>query len=91
MGHMMVFDSIQERFAAQVAQTPDAVAVSSGGESPHFAQRVRDEIGGLLPEDLDAVVKDIGNRRRRILREYAPGEERARLLRDLVYPRGARA
>ena len=66
-------------------------AVSSGGDSPHLAQRVRDEISELLPEDLDAVVKDIGNQRRRILREYAPGEERAQLLRDLVYPRGARA
>jgi len=30
MGHMMVSDSIQERFAAQAARTPDAVAVSSG-------------------------------------------------------------
>jgi len=78
-------------YPAVVRRGALTVAVSSGGESPHLAQRVRDEISDLLPEDLDALVKDIGNRRRRILREYAPGEERAQLLRDLVHPRGARA
>jgi siroheme synthase (precorrin-2 oxidase/ferrochelatase) len=62
------------------------VAVSSEGESPHLAQRVRDEIGQLLPEDLEAAVKDIGDERRRILREHAPGAKRVQLLRDLVYP-----
>lgn len=67
------------------------VAVSSGGESPHLAQRVRDEISDLLPEDLEAAVKEIGRERRCILREHAPGEARTQLLRDLVYPRGVRA
>jgi precorrin-2 dehydrogenase/sirohydrochlorin ferrochelatase len=63
------------------------VAVSSQGESPHLAQRVRDEINKLLPEELEDAVKRIGNQRRRILREHAPGPERVQLLRDLVYPR----
>lgn len=67
------------------------VAVSSQGESPHLAQRVRDEISQLLPEELTDAVERIGNQRRRILRERAPGEERAQLLRDLVYPKRARA
>jgi hypothetical protein len=31
-------------------------------------------------------VKHIGDERRRILREHAPGAKRVRLLRDLVYP-----
>lgn len=67
------------------------VAVSSQGESPHLAQRVRDEISKLLPDELDDAVERIGKERRRILREYAPGPERLQLLRDLVYPRGTGA
>jgi precorrin-2 dehydrogenase/sirohydrochlorin ferrochelatase len=67
------------------------VAVSSQGESPHLAQRVRDEISEALPEELSSAVDRIGEERRRILREHQPGPERLQLLRDLVYPRGARA
>ena len=67
------------------------VAVSSQGESPHLAQRVRDEISALLPEELSAAVERIGEERRRILRDHAPGPERLQLLRDLVYPPGVRA
>jgi precorrin-2 dehydrogenase / sirohydrochlorin ferrochelatase len=67
------------------------VAVSSQGESPHLAQRVRDEITEVLPEELSSAVEHIGEERRRILREHEPGPERLQLLRDLVYPRGARA
>lgn len=67
------------------------VAVSSQGESPHLAQRVRDEISEALPEELSSAVDRIGEERRRILREHHPGPERLQLLRDLVYPRGARA
>ena len=66
------------------------VAVSSQGESPHLAQRVRDEIGEVLPEELSSAVERIGEERRRILREHAAGPERLQLVRDLVYPRGAR-
>jgi len=67
------------------------VAVSSQGESPHLAQRVRDEISEVLPEELASAVERIGEERRRILREHRPGAERLQLLRDLVYPRGVRA
>jgi precorrin-2 dehydrogenase/sirohydrochlorin ferrochelatase len=67
------------------------VAVSSEGESPHLAQRVRDEIDALLPQELGEAVDQIGDQRRRILHEHAPGPERVQLLRDLVYPRVARA
>ena len=59
MGHMMVFGSIQERFAAQAARTPDAVAVSSGGvqltyrELDERANRLAHRLIGLgvRPED----------------------------------------
>jgi precorrin-2 dehydrogenase/sirohydrochlorin ferrochelatase len=78
-------------YPAVVRRGALTVAVSSGGESPHLAQRVRDEISDLLPEDLGAAAKEIGAKRRSILREHAPGEARTQLLRDLVYPRGVRA
>jgi precorrin-2 dehydrogenase / sirohydrochlorin ferrochelatase len=78
-------------YPAVVRRGALTVAVSSQGESPHLAQRVRDEISQLLPEELTEAVERIGNERRRILREHAPGENRMQLLRDLVYPRRARA
>ena len=78
-------------YPAVVRRGALVVAVSSQGESPHLAQRVRDEINKLLPEELEDAVKRIGNERRRILREHAPGPERLQLLRDLVYPRGVGA
>jgi precorrin-2 dehydrogenase/sirohydrochlorin ferrochelatase len=77
-------------YPAVVRRGALVVAVSSGGESPHLAQRVRDEISNLLPEELEAALNRIGSERRRILREQVPGEARTQLLRDLVYPRGAR-
>jgi amino acid adenylation domain-containing protein len=64
MGHMMVFDSIQERFAAQAARTPDAVAVSSGGAQLTYrdldqrANRLAHRLIGLgvRPEDPVAIL-----------------------------------
>lgn len=76
-------------YPAVVRRGPLVVAVSSQGESPHLAQRVRDEISQLLPEELNEAVERIGDERRRILREHASGPERLQLLRDLVYPSGA--
>lgn len=78
-------------YPAVVRRGSLVVAVSSQGESPHLAQRVRDEINQLLPEKLDEAVKRIGNARRKILSEHAAGPERLQLLRDLVYPRGVGA
>ena len=78
-------------YPAVVRRGSLVVAVSSQGESPHLAQRVRDEISQLLPEELDEAVQCIGDQRRRILREHAQGPERLQLLRDLVYPSGVRA
>jgi len=75
-------------YPAVVRRGSLVVAVSSEGESPHLAQRVRDEINQLLPEELEETVQRIGDQRRRILREHAPGRERVQLLRDLVYPSG---
>jgi precorrin-2 dehydrogenase/sirohydrochlorin ferrochelatase len=78
-------------YPAVVQRGALTIAVSSGGESPILAQRVRDEIGAMLPEALGAAVADLGEERRRILREHPPGAERRQLLEDLVYPRKANA
>ena len=78
-------------YPAVVRRGSLVVAVSSQGESPHLAQRVRDEISQLLPVELDDAVKHIGDERRRILREQSPGPKRLQLLRDLVCPRGVSA
>ena len=78
-------------YPAVVRRGSLVVAVSSQGESPHLAQRVRDEISQALPDDLSEVVKHIGEERRRILREHEPGQKRLQLLRDLVYPAGVSA
>jgi siroheme synthase-like protein len=61
------------------------VSVSSEGQSPHLAQRVRNEIDAMLPAELANTVEQIGVQRREILKNYAPGRERDRMLRDLVY------
>jgi len=78
-------------YPAVVRRGSLVIAVSSQGESPQLAQRVRDEISQVLPAGLDETVKSIGEERRRILREHAPGPQRLQLLRDLVYPRGVDA
>jgi len=78
-------------YPAVVRRGPLVVAVSSQGESPHLAQRVRDEISQLLPENFEDAVKRIGDERRRILREHPAGPKRVQLLRELVYPKGVGA
>jgi siroheme synthase-like protein len=78
-------------YPAVVRRGSLVVAVSTQGESPHLAQRVRDEISQALPEDLEELVRHIGDERRRILRDHKPGPKRLQLLRDLVYPTGVGA
>jgi precorrin-2 dehydrogenase / sirohydrochlorin ferrochelatase len=73
-------------YPAVVRRGPLTVAISSQGESPILAQRLRDEISEMLPHELGQAAECIGAERRRILREHAPGAERDQFLRDLVYP-----
>lgn len=73
-------------YPATIRRGALTVAISTEGESPILAQRLRDEISDLLPDELDEAVARIGSERRRILATYEPGEHRRRLLRDLVYP-----
>ncbi|HET9742049.1 MAG TPA: bifunctional precorrin-2 dehydrogenase/sirohydrochlorin ferrochelatase [Terriglobales bacterium] len=73
-------------YPATIRRGALTVAVSTEGESPILAQRLRDEISDLLPEEFEEAVARIGSERRRILATYEPGEHRRQLLRDLVYP-----
>jgi len=55
-------------FPAIVDRSPIIVAVSSGGESPVLARRVREQIESLLPEKLGALARFMGERRKAVQR-----------------------
>ena len=53
-------------FPAIVDRSPIIAAVSSGGESPVLARRVREQIEALLPQRLGALARFLGERRRAV-------------------------
>jgi len=55
------------------------VVISTNGESPALAQRLRREIDALLPLDLGPWLKDLGQLRREVLQLYPAGDDRKRL------------
>ena len=55
-------------FPAIVDRSPIIVAVSSGGEAPVLARRVRERIESLLPEKLGALARFMGERRKAVQR-----------------------
>ena len=57
------------------------IAISTAGESPSVAQRLRAEIDALLPPELGPWLCQLGSLRREVLEIYPPGEER----KDLLY------
>ncbi|HEX4021914.1 MAG TPA: bifunctional precorrin-2 dehydrogenase/sirohydrochlorin ferrochelatase [Acidobacteriaceae bacterium] len=71
------FPSIVERGALQIA-------ISTAGESPALAQRLRKEIDGQLAPDLGGWLDQLGQLRRDILQEYEPSEGRKLLLHELA-------
>ena len=71
------FASIVQRGALQIA-------ISTAGESPALAQRLRREIDAQLPEDMAPWVAEIGSLRREILASHPAGEERKALLHRLA-------
>lgn len=60
------------------------IAISTAGESPAFAQRLRREIDEQLPQDLGPWLKDIGEIRREVLASQPRSEERRLLLHRLA-------
>lgn len=60
------------------------IAISTSGESPALAQRLREEIGEQLPLDLGPWLNELGALRREIRSAAPPGPGRNRLLHELA-------
>ena len=71
------FGSIVERGALQIA-------ISTAGESPAVAQRLRRELDQQLPADIGPWLRDLGQLRREVLAMLPAGQERKALLHELA-------
>ena len=71
-------------FASIVQRGDLQIAISTAGESPALAQRLRREIDAQLPKDAGDWLKELGKLRREILAVHPPGEERKALLHQLA-------
>lgn len=71
-------------FASIVQRGPLQIAISTAGESPALAQRLRREIDAQLPPDIARWLAEVGALRREILAVHPPGEERKALLHRLA-------
>jgi uroporphyrin-III C-methyltransferase/precorrin-2 dehydrogenase/sirohydrochlorin ferrochelatase len=60
------------------------VAISTAGQSPAVAQRLRHEIDNQLPADLGPWLESLGNLRREVLATHPRGEARKALLHQLA-------
>ncbi len=72
-------------FGSVVSRGDLQIAISTAGESPSLAQRLRREIDEQLPQDLGPWLKTIGELRREILATRPKGEERKLLLHELAH------
>ena len=59
------------------------IAISTGGNSPAVAQRLKREINAQLPQDFGEWLEDLGQLRREVLAAHPRGEERKALLHEL--------
>jgi uroporphyrin-III C-methyltransferase / precorrin-2 dehydrogenase / sirohydrochlorin ferrochelatase len=71
-------------FGSVVSRGDLQIAISTAGESPAVAQRLRREIDEQLPEDLGPWLAQLGELRREVLASHARGEERRLLLHKLA-------
>src|SRR6185437_8072486 len=71
-------------FGSVVSRGDLQIAISTAGESPAVAQRLRREIDEQLPEDLDPWLARLGELRREVLAAHPRGEERRLLLHALA-------
>lgn len=71
-------------FGSVVARGDLQIAISTAGESPALAQRLRKEIDAALPEDMGEWLTEVGRLRREVLAKIPPGEERKQLLHRLA-------
>jgi uroporphyrin-III C-methyltransferase len=71
-------------FASIVERGKLQIAISTAGESPALAQRLRREIDAKLPPDTAAWLDQLGSLRREILASHSAGSERKALLHTLA-------
>jgi uroporphyrin-III C-methyltransferase / precorrin-2 dehydrogenase / sirohydrochlorin ferrochelatase len=71
-------------FGSIVSRGELQIAISTAGESPAFAQRLRREIDEQLPEDLGPWLENLGQLRRDVLTTHPRGEARKLLLHQLA-------
>ncbi|HTU50567.1 MAG TPA: siroheme synthase CysG [Acidobacteriaceae bacterium] len=71
-------------FASIVERGKLQIAISTAGESPALAQRLRREIDAQLPVDTADWLDQLGNLRREILASHPAGAERKALLHTLA-------
>ncbi len=71
-------------FASIVQRGSLQIAISTAGESPALAQRLRREIDAQLPDDIGNWLAELGSLRRKILATHPAGEERKALLHRLA-------
>jgi len=72
-------------FGSVVSRGDLQIAISTAGESPAVAQRLRREIDAQLPEDLGPWLARVGELRRKVLEIHPRGEERKALLHQLAH------
>lgn len=71
-------------FGSVVSRGDLQIAISTAGQSPAVAQRLRSEIDEQLPKDLGPWLARLGELRREVLETHPPGEERKLLLHELA-------
>lgn len=72
-------------FPAVVRRGDLQIAISTAGQSPALAQRLRHELEEVFDKSAGDWVSDLGRRRREILATYAASEERKQWLVELAY------
>lgn len=72
-------------FGSLVRRGPLQIAISTAGESPALAQRLRREIDEMLPADVGPCLESLGQLRREILGTHPRGESRKALLHQLAH------
>jgi uroporphyrin-III C-methyltransferase len=71
-------------FGSVVRRGELQIAISTAGESPAVAQRLRREIDEQLPSDLGQWLAEVGRLRREVLATHPAGEARRLLLHELA-------
>jgi siroheme synthase-like protein len=73
-------------FFASIVQRGDLqIAISTAGQSPALAQRLRREIDAQLPPDLGPWLAELGQLRREVLQAMPAGAKRKALLHELAH------